>query len=90
MKFIVHWTQMQSTFKPAVDRFLKEGAQPPAGVTLLGRWFGMNGTGFQVVETTDAKALFTYATQRSDVLHIEATPLVEDAQAGEVMASLYG
>ena len=89
MKFIVHWTQSQSTYRSAIERFLKNGAAPPPGVTLLGRWFGMNGSGFAIAETDDAKALFGYIAEWSDVLTLEVTPLVEDAEAGEVLAALY-
>lgn len=89
MKFIVHWTQSQATYRAGIERFKENGAMPPAGVTLLGRWFGMNGKGFGVVETSDAKALFAYAAEWSEFLTIEVTPLVEDAEAGEVLNSLF-
>jgi hypothetical protein len=89
MKFIVHWTQSQATYRQAIERFKKTGGQPPEGVTLLGRWFGMNGHGFAVVETSDAKALFENVAEWSEFLTIEVTPTVEDAEAGEVLAKLF-
>ena len=46
MKFIVHWSQTHATFRAGIERFKETGALPPEGVTLLGRWFGMNGQGF--------------------------------------------
>jgi hypothetical protein len=49
----------------------------------------MNGQGFAVVETTDAKALFEYAAEWSEFLTIAVTPAVEDAEAGEVITSLF-
>jgi hypothetical protein len=43
MKYISSWTVPQSTFNAAVARFLETGGAPPKGVTMLGRWHGMNG-----------------------------------------------
>jgi hypothetical protein len=40
-----------------VQRFLKTGGVPPAGVTLIGRWHGMNGKGCAVVESSNPPAL---------------------------------
>lgn len=89
MKFIVHWSQTHATFRAGIERFKETGALPPEGVTLLGRWFGMNGQGFAVVEASDAKALFAYAAEWSEFLTIEVTPAVEDAEAGEVINALF-
>ena len=51
-----------------------ETSDAPSGVTLLGRWFLITGTGFAVAEMTDAKALFGYAAEWSEFPAIEATP----------------
>jgi hypothetical protein len=88
MKFISRWSLPQGSFDAAVERFLKTGGAPPEGVKMLGRWHGMDGTGFAVSETTDAKAMYLWVSQWADVLDLTVTPCVEDAEAGEVMASL--
>ena len=88
MKYIISWTVPQATFNAAVARFLETGGAPPKGVTMLGRWHGMNGQGFAISESTDAKAMYQWVAQRSDVLSLTVTPCVEDADAGAVMASL--
>ena len=88
MKYITRWTVPQTTFNAAVARFLATGGSPPKGVTMLGRWHGMNGQGFAISESTDAKAMFEWVAQWSDVLQLTVTPCVEDADAGAVMASL--
>jgi len=88
MKYITHWTVPQSSFNAAVKRFLETGGAPPKGVTMLGRWHGMNGQGFVISESTDAKAMYEWVPQWSDVLSLTVTPCVEDADAGAVMASL--
>lgn len=39
MKYIVSWTlPAGEDYHTATDRFLKSGAKPPAGVTMVGRW----------------------------------------------------
>jgi len=88
MKYIVSWTLPQGTFNAAVSRFLQSGGAPPATLKLIGRWHGMNGRGFAVVETTDAKALYSWFAEWSDLLPIDVTPCLEDADAGEVLQSL--
>jgi len=88
MKYIVTWTLPQSTFNTTVARFLQSGGTPPAGVKLIGRWHGMSGRGFAVVETTDAKALYAWFAEWSDLVPLDTTPCVEDAEAGEVFRSL--
>ena len=71
----------------AVARFLETGGAPPKGVTMLGRWHGMDGRGFAISESTDAKAMYQWVAQWADVLQLTVTPCVEDADAGAVMAS---
>ena len=55
---------------------------------MLGRWHGMNGRGFAIAETNDAKALYSWFAGWIDVLQLEITPCVEDADAGAVLQSL--
>ena len=90
MKFIVSWKLPQATYNDAVARFLKAGGLPPAGVTMLGRWHGMSGGGFAVAEASDAKGLYAWLAEWSDVIPIEATPCLEDADAGAVLKSVKG
>jgi hypothetical protein len=89
MKFLVHWSLPAATFRPAVARFLQAGGMPPAGVKLIGRWHGMSGKGWAVVETTDAKALYAWVAEWSEFLPLETTPVLEDADAGAVLGSIY-
>ena len=88
MKFLVQYTLPQSTFRPAIARFLKAGGLPPSGVRLIGRWHGMSGKGFSVVETNDPKALYAWVAEWTDVLPLETTPVLEDADAGAVLGAL--
>ena len=84
MKYISSWTVPQGSFNAAVARFLETGGAPPEGV----KRHGMNGQGFAISELTDAKAMYRWVAQWSDLLPLTVTPCVEDADAGEVMASL--
>jgi Protein of unknown function (DUF3303) len=88
MKFIVSWELPPPAFQAASDRFLKTGGLPPESLKLIGRWHGMSGRGFAVVETTDAKALYHWVSEWGQFLPIETTPCVEDADAGAVLQSL--
>ena len=88
MKYIVSWSVPQGTFSAAVARFLETGGAPPKGVQLLGRWHGMNGQGFAISESNDAKAMYLWQAQWADLLPMNVTPCLEDADAGAVLASL--
>jgi len=88
MKYISHWKVPQGTVNAAIKRFLETGGTPPEGVKMLGRWHGMNGEGFAISESTDAKAMFQWYAQWNDVLDLTVTPCVEDAEAGPIMAAL--
>jgi hypothetical protein len=88
MKYTVSWSLPHGTFHSAVGRFLEAGGMPPAGVKLVGRWHGMNGRGFAIVETTDAKALYAWVAEWSDLQPMEATPCLEDADAGAVLGAI--
>lgn len=88
MKYIVSWTLPPASYSAAVARFLETGGAPPQGVEMLGRWHGMNGQGFAITESSDAKAMFLFQAQWADVIAITVTPCVEDADAGAVLATL--
>jgi hypothetical protein len=88
MKYIVSWSLPHATFHTAVGRFLETGGMPPAGVKLVGRWHGMSGRGFAVVETANAKALYEWVAIWSDLLPMETTPCLEDEDAGAVLKSI--
>lgn len=90
MKYLVQWELPPAAVREAAQRFLKTGGSPPDGVTLVGRWHGMNRTGCAVVETADTTALFAYIAEWMELFPIQATPVVEDAEAAQVLASIYG
>jgi len=88
MKFIVRWSIPKSSVVAAEARFLQTGGQPPAGVKMIGRWHGMSGGGVLIAETNDAKALYAWLGYWNDLLEFDTTPCVDDAEGGEVLASI--
>jgi hypothetical protein len=40
-----------------------------------------------IAETSDAKALYSWLSYWNDLLEFETTPCLDDAEAGEVLAS---
>lgn len=88
MKFIVSYYIPTGSVVEAQQRFLKTAGAPPEGVKMIGRWHGMSGSGVLIAETSDAKALYTWISNWTDLLEFETTPCVEDAEAGEVMAAI--
>ena len=55
---------------------------------MLGLWHGMNRQGFALYESTDPKAMYQSCAQWGDLLNLNVIPVVEDADAGAVLASL--
>jgi len=91
MKFMISWKIAPGHHKPAGEAFLKSGAPMPAGLTKLGRWHAPGSSrGWALVECTDLKALAEHHTQWSDLLDLQVTPVLEDEEAGEAMARVYG
>ena len=88
MKYLVSWSLPHGTFSAAASQFLETGGAPPSGVELIGRWHGMSGQGFAVVESGDPKALYKFQAQWAHLLPLIITPCLEDADAGEVLAGL--
>jgi hypothetical protein len=84
MKFMIEWSVEPDRQKEATARFLQTGGGPPEGVKMLGRWHGAS-KGFVLSETNDAKALFEWTARWTDLLKFVVTPVVEDAEAAEVM-----
>ena len=88
MQFIVKWNIPKGSVVDAEKRFLKTGGAPPDGVRMIGRWHGMSGGGVLIAESENAKPLYAWLTSWNDLLEFETTPCLNDAEAGEVLASV--
>jgi hypothetical protein len=91
MKFVSTWSLRGTVIPETVRRFLAGGGNPPAGVTLLGRWHKADASGgFSLYETSNPAALFAHAAEWAPYLEIEVSPVLEDAEVSPVLAKLYG
>jgi hypothetical protein len=90
MKFMSNWAVLPGATRECVEKFLAGEAALPEGVTLLGRWHKVDGSGgFTLSETDNAVLIFESAVKWSDLLEISITPVIEDAEAGPVLAGLF-
>ena len=86
MKCMITYTFKPDTRDEAIARFKKTGGKPPAGVTLLGRWTGVDvSSGFVLLESPNASLLTEFALMWSDVMDLRAVPVVDDAELGETL-----
>ena len=89
MKIMTTWSLKPGAFSEAVRRFLAGQAAPPQGVTLLGRWHAADlSIGFTLTETNDPTALYLSATPWADLLELKSYIVIEDGEAGPVLANL--
>lgn len=87
MKFLVSYTIVPGAVKTAVGKFLAGEAAPQEGVTLLGRWHRIDGSGgFSLYETNQADQLYRGITKWAELLEFEVFPVLEDAEAGPILA----
>ena len=88
---MLSWRIACENHKAAGELFLQSGAPVPDGMQLIGRWHAPGSvTGWALVESDDPKAIYEHAGQWAALLELEATPVLEDAEAGEALARVYG
>jgi hypothetical protein len=88
MKFMMtfDWKPDAQARSEAIARFRKSGGLPPQGAKLLGRWTRADiSGGYDLLESDDPQALAQFALMWSDLMHVEITPVLEDAQLAEVL-----
>lgn len=88
MKFMLSWKIPPTTWQTTVVRFLETQAPPPAGVTLLGRWHTPSGSGFALLESNDAEAVFRYGAEWNAHLEHSIQVVVEDEGEARVLGEL--
>jgi hypothetical protein len=90
MKVLSNYSIRPGCVKEAVNRFLAGKAAPPAGIKLLGRWHKTDSSGgCALYETDSPAALFEFAASWSDVLEIHSNVVLDDAEAGPILAKLF-
>jgi hypothetical protein len=91
MKFVSSYAIRPGSTSEAAKRFLEGKATPPAGLKLLGRWHKTDGSGgYSLFECESPAAMYEFAVQWSDVLEINSSAVIEDGEAGPVLARTYG
>ena len=90
MKFMVTWKIPTGCYKAAVERFLSTGAPNPAGLKTIGRWHAPGSAcGWHVVEG-DATGVAELEAVWGDLLEVQITPVVDDAEAASSLARVHG
>ncbi len=91
MKVMSTWSVRPGCRNEAIQRFLSGKGAPPAGVTMLGRWHGTDlSIGFTLYESNNPAALYEAAAMWSDLLELRSHTVIEDAEAGAVLAKVAG
>jgi hypothetical protein len=91
MKFMTTWSAKPETLREAVGRFLAGQGMPAAGVTLLGRWHSADlSGGFSLFESDNPVAIYETSAVWADLLDMKIVPVVEDAEAGPILAKVLG
>jgi len=86
VKYMTVWSISEDNFADAVQRFSTENPQPPAGVTMLGRWHEMGtGKGFALFETDDPVALATYIMKWADLVDQQIVPVIDDHEVAKAL-----
>ena len=90
MKTMVTWSlKSGQSLHEAVKRFLAGEAAPVEGVNLLGRWHSVDlSSGFSLYETDNMAALYRDAARWADILDLKNYIVIEDGEAGPVLAGL--
>lgn len=91
MKTMLVWSLRPGALREAAGRFLAGQAVPPDGITMLGRWHSVDlSTGWTLYEGDDAAAMYAGSAPWADLLDLKVHVVVEDADAGRVLAQTFG
>lgn len=90
MKIMATWSMKSgAAFTEAVRRFLAGAGAPEEGVRMLGRWHSIDvSIGFTLYETDDIAKLYAGAAKWADVLDLKNYIVIEDEEAGPILAAL--
>jgi hypothetical protein len=91
MKFMSQFSVRPGCVPEAAQRFLSGKATPPAGVKIVGRWHKTDGSGgYTLFETDNPAILYEFSASWIDVLENHSTVVIEDAEAGQALAKVFG
>ena len=85
---LISWHGEPAQRDAAMKRFLQTGGQPPAGVTLLGRWHAIGTVkGVAVAECDDPALIGKWALEWNDLFEMDVSAALDDAQMGPLLAA---
>lgn len=89
MKYVITWSLSNENYKSGIKKFLDTGALPPAGVKLLGRYHGLQGSarGFIVAESADPKGIYSWLSDWMELCAFEVIPVVDDGEAAQLLGA---
>jgi hypothetical protein len=91
MKFILGWKVRPDKLQETINYWFTTGDVLPAGVTSVARYHRADLTGgIHIVESNDAAAIAQYLAQWADKLDLEATAVIEDADAVTAYSKIAG
>ena len=91
MKFMLTWRTRPGLYKAAFQQFLEAGGPPPKGVEQVARYHVPGSVlGWHHPGNEQMTALAEHVNNWGDLIDIELNPIVEDAQAAEAAARVFG
>lgn len=85
------WKVKPGKLQEAIDRFLTVGDPLPDGITSIGRYHRSDlSGGVHIVESQSAALMASHAAGWADVLDLETSAAVEDAEAVQAYARVSG
>ncbi len=87
MLFMVIETFRDQDAKSIYRRFRDKGRMTPDGLKFVGSWTAADlGRCFQLMECNDVTLLQRWATEWSDLIHLEIVPVVSGKETAEALA----
>ena len=91
MKILSTYSVRPGCIKEAAHRFLAGKGLHVEGAKFVGRWHKSDASGGIAIYEVENPAVFARnALEWSDVLEVTHTPVLDDAEAGASMASIFG
>jgi hypothetical protein len=88
MHFMSIYTFLPEHRDAAIARFKETGGAPPPGVKMVARWHDVGGLrGYTIAEASDPVAISIWSQRWTDLMKIEAFPVVNDEQLVKVLSS---
>ncbi len=91
MNFVISWKIRPGNTTVAVERFLATGQTVPEGLQTVARWHRTDlQSGVHIVHVTNLGALARYAAQWTDLLELETSSVIADAEAIDAYRRIAG